>query len=113
MGPTMFVLLFAYIFGSAIEVPGVSYREYLMAGIFTQTVVFGASRTGIAIAEDIQHGMIERFRTLPMAPSALLVGRSFSDVLLNLITLVVMSLTGLVVGWRIHSSVPEAIAGSA
>ena len=113
LGPITFVLLFAYVFGSAIAVPGVSYREFLMAGIFTQTVIFGASRTGIGLAEDLQSGMIDRLRSLPMAPSAVLVGRTGSDVLLNLVTLVVMSAAGLVVGWRIHSSVPEALAGYA
>jgi ABC-2 type transport system permease protein len=113
MSPIMFVLLFAFIFGSAIEIPGMSYREFLIAGIFAQTVIFGASITGAALAEDMQKGIIDRFRSLPMAPSAVLVGRTASDVIINVISLTVMSLTGLLVGWRIHSSFLEALAGFA
>jgi ABC-2 type transport system permease protein len=111
LSPIMFVLLFAYVFGSAIDVPGGNYREFLIAGIFAQTVIFGAVTTGAGLAEDIQKGLIDRFRSLPMARSALLVGRTVSDVAINVITLVVMSVTGLAVGWRIRTSVPEAIAG--
>ncbi|WP_199443253.1 ABC transporter permease [Umezawaea beigongshangensis] len=111
LSPIMFVLLFAYVFGSAIEVPGVDYREFLMAGIFSQTVLFGATITGSGLAEDIQKGVIDRFRSLPMARSAVLVGRTTSDLVNNALVIVVMSLTGLVVGWRIHSSVWEALAG--
>jgi ABC-2 type transport system permease protein len=111
LSPIMFVLLFAYVFGSAIQVPGVSYREFLMAGIFTQTVVFGATITGSGLAQDIQRGIIDRFRSLPMARSAVLVGRTTSDLVNNVIIIVVMSVTGLIVGWRIHSSVLEALAG--
>ncbi|WP_229684008.1 ABC transporter permease [Nocardia camponoti] len=109
--PVMFVLLFAYVFGSAIEIPGMSggYREFLMAGIFAQTVVFGATFTGAGLAEDMQKGIIDRFRSLPMAPSAVLFGRTLSDVVINVVSLVVMSLTGLLVGWRIHSSVLDAV----
>lgn len=111
LSPIMFVLLFAYVFGSAIDVPGGNYREFLIAGIFAQTVIFGSVTTGAGLAEDIQKGLIDRFRSLPMARSALLVGRTASDVVLNVITLLVMSLTGLLVGWRIRTSVFEAIAG--
>ncbi|HKG50663.1 MAG TPA: ABC transporter permease, partial [Actinomycetales bacterium] len=87
--------------------------EFLMAGIFAQTVVFGATLTGTGLADDMHKGIIDRFRSLPMSRSAVLVGRTFSDVLNNVIVIVVMSLTGLVVGWRIHTSVPEALAGFA
>ncbi|MGC0362223.1 ABC-2 type transport system permease protein [Rhodococcus sp. 27YEA15] len=111
LSPIMFVLLFAYVFGSAISIPGTSYREFLIAGIFAQTVIFGATWTGLGMVEDLQKGIIDRFRSLPMAPSAVLVGRTSSDVLINVISLVVMSLTGLLVGWRIHSSPLEALAG--
>ena len=72
----MFVLLFAYVFGSAIDVPGVGYKEFLIAGIFAQTVVFGSTFTGYSLAEDLQKGIIDRFRSLPMAPSAVLFGRT-------------------------------------
>ncbi len=110
LSPIMFVLLFAYVFGSAIAAPGVNYREFLMAGIFAQTVVFGATITGASLAEDLQKGIIDRFRSLPMAQSAVLVGRTTADVANNVIVLIVMSLTGLLVGWRIRTSLWEALA---
>jgi ABC-2 type transport system permease protein len=111
LSPIMFVLLFGYIFGSAITVPGVNYREFLMAGIFVQTMIFGATWTGASLAEDLQKGIIDRFRTLPMSRSAVLVGRTAADVGINLVTLVVMAVTGLVIGWRIRSSVLDAVLG--
>jgi ABC transporter DrrB family efflux protein len=111
LSPIMFVLLFAYVFGGAIPVQGSNYKEFLMAGIFAQTVVFGATITGAGLAEDIQKGIIDRFRSLPMSPSAVLFGRTLSDVLNNVIVVVVMTLTGLLVGWRIRSSVLEALGG--
>jgi ABC transporter DrrB family efflux protein len=113
LSPIMFVLLFAYVFGSAIPVPGLNYREFLMAGIFAQTVVFGSTITGYSLAEDLQKGIIDRFRSLPMSRSAVLVGRTTADVANNVIVLVVMSLTGLLVGWRIRTSLLEAIAAFA
>ncbi len=109
--PIMFVLLFAYVFGGAVKVPGVNYREFLIAGIFAQTVVFGATLTGAGLAEDMQKGIIDRFRSLPMSRAAVLLGRTLSDLLNNMIVLVVMALTGLVVGWRIHTDVWHAAAG--
>jgi ABC-2 type transport system permease protein len=113
LSPIMFVVLFAYVFGSAIKIPGVSYREFLMAGIFTQTVLFGATITGSGLALDIQRGIVDRFRSLPMARSAVLVGRTTSDLVNNVLVIAVMSVTGLIVGWRIHSSVPKALAAFA
>src|SRR6478609_5169822 len=112
LSPIMFVLLFAYVFGGAIDTAGggQGYREFLIAGIFAQTVVFGATITGAGLAEDVKKGIIDRFRSLPMSPSAVLTGRTLSDVANNVLVLVVMSLTGLVVGWRIHTSVFEALA---
>jgi ABC transporter DrrB family efflux protein len=109
--PVMFVLLFAYVFGSSIAVPGGDYREFLMAGIFAQTVIFGATFTGAGIAEDMQKGVIDRFRSLPMSRSAVLIGRTASDIVYNLLSIVVMCATGVLVGWRIHTSVAEAVAG--
>ena len=109
--PIMFILLFAYVFGSAIDTGTVNYREFLIAGIFAQTVVFGATLTGVGLADDIQKGVIDRFRSLPMSRSAVLVGRTTSDVLNNVLVITVMSLTGLVVGWRIRTSILEALAG--
>src|SRR6476646_11126670 len=87
LSPIMFVLLFAYVFGSAINVPGVGYKEFLIAGIFVQTVVFGSTFTGYSLAEDLQKGIIDRFRSLPMAPSAVLFGRTLSDVVNNVLSL--------------------------
>jgi ABC-2 type transport system permease protein len=109
--PIMFVLLFGYVFGSSIHLPGVNYREFLIGGVFVQTVVFGAGFTGSGLAEDMTKGIIDRFRSLPMARSAVLMGRTGSDVLYNSISIFVMSLTGLVVGWRIRTSLLQAIGG--
>src|SRR4051794_21404497 len=111
LSPIMFVLLFAYVFGSAIDVPRVGYKEFLIAGIFAQTVVFGSTFTGYSLAEDLQKGIIDRFRSLPMAPSAVLFGRTFSDIAINVISLAVMAVTGLLVGWRITTSVAEGALG--
>ena len=109
--PIMFVLLFVYVFGSAIDVPGVDYRDFLMGGIFAQTIVFGSAMTGVGLADDLQKGIIDRFRSLPMARSAVLVGRTTSDLLNNVIVLVVMAVVGLAVGWRINSSFFQALTG--
>lgn len=113
LSPIMFVLLFGYVFGGAIDPAGggAGYREFLIAGIFAQTVVFGATITGAGLAEDVRKGIVDRFRSLPMAPSAVLTGRTLSDVLNNVIVLVVMSLTGLAIGWRIDTSFAEALGG--
>jgi ABC-2 type transport system permease protein len=109
LSPIMFVLLFAYVFGSAIPIEGLNYREFLMAGIFVQTVIFGATWTGASLAEDLQKGIIDRFRTLPMSHSAVLLGRTVADVGINLVTFVIMAATGLVVGWRIRDGIPNAL----
>ncbi|MBA3620119.1 MAG: ABC transporter permease, partial [Acidothermales bacterium] len=111
--PIMFVLLFAYVFGSAINVPGVDYKEFLMAGIFTQTVAFGSALTAVGLADDLQKGIIDRFRSLPMARSAVLVGRTTSDLLNNVLVVVIMSVCGLLVGWRIREGLLSAVAAYA
>jgi ABC transporter DrrB family efflux protein len=114
LSPIMFVLLFAYVFGDSIAVPsGGNYREFLIAGIFAQTVLFGATFTGAGLAEDMQKGIINRFKSLPMSRSAVLVGRTASDVIYNLLSIAIMSVTGLLVGWRIRGSFLEALAGFA
>lgn len=115
LSPIMFVLLFSFVFGGAIDQAGggTAYREFLIAGIFAQTVIFGATITGAGLAEDVKKGIIDRFRSLPMAPSAVLTGRTLSDVVNNVIVLIVMSLTGLLVGWRIRGSVVDAVVGYA
>ncbi|MGZ5405376.1 MAG: ABC transporter permease [Nocardioides sp.] len=112
ISPIMFVLLFAYVFGNAIEVPGdVDYKEFLIAGIFAQTVVFGATFTGAGLAEDMQKGIIDRFRSLPMSRSAVLVGRTTSDVVYNVLSLIIMALTGLLVGWRAREGFVDMMLG--
>jgi len=112
LSPIMFVLLFRFVFGGAITVPGdVSYAEFLLPGIFAQTVVFGSTITGSSLADDLQKGLIDRFRSLPIAHSAVLVGRTVADLGLNALSIVVMAVTGLLVGWRIHTSVLEAAGG--
>ena len=111
ISPIMFVLLFGLVFGTSIEIPGVDYREYLIAGIFAQTVLFGSTFTGAGLAEDMTKGIIDRFRSLPMARSAVLIGRTGSDVVYNSTSILVMSVTGLIVGWRIRTSVFQAAVG--
>jgi ABC-2 type transport system permease protein len=111
MSPIMFVLLFALVFGNAIEVPGVDYREFLIAGVFAQTVIFGSTFTGAGLADDMTKGIIDRFRSLPMSRSAVLVGRTASDIAYNFTSIFVMTITGLVVGWRIHTGPLEAAGG--
>jgi ABC-2 type transport system permease protein len=111
--PIMFVLLFSYVYAGSINIPGSSYTEFIMAGIFAQTVVFGSTYSGSAMAQDLKEGIIDRFRTLPMSPSAVLIGRTNGDLLINAISMVVMITTGLIVGWRIKSSPLEAVAAIA
>ena len=113
ISPIMFVLLFAYVFGGSIPIPGLEggYREFLIAGIFAQTVIFGATYTGAGLADDMQKGIIDRFRSLPMSRSAVLVGRTGSDVVYNLMSLAIMAGTGLLVGWRVRTSLLDAIGG--
>lgn len=111
--PIMFVLLFTYVFGAAIEIPGDGYESFLMAGIFAQTVVFGSTYSGAAMAQDLKDGIIDRFRTLPMSGAAVLVGRTNGDLVINSLSMIVMMLTGLAVGWRVNSSFPEFLAGVA
>jgi ABC-2 type transport system permease protein len=108
----MFVVLFAFVFGGAIPLPGgESYREFLMPGIFAQTIVFAAGTTAIGMADDIGKGIIDRFRSLPMARSAVLSGRSLSDVVYNGGILIVLMLSGLAVGWTTHTGIGPLLAG--
>ncbi len=109
--PIMFVLLFAFVFGSAIPIPGGgSYKEFLMAGIFAQIAAFSSSATTVGVAEDMTKGLVDRFRSLPIARSAVLAGRTGSDVVKLIFQFIVMSITGLLVGWRINDGIPKAIA---
>ena len=103
--PVIFVLMFRYVFGGSIQIPGYRYVDYLMAGIFVQTVTFGSINTGIGLAEDLSKGLIERFRSLAMARSAVLAGRTLADAVRNLIVIVLMVTVGFMVGFRVHTSV--------
>ena len=108
--PIMFVLLFTYVYAGVINIPGSSYTEFIMAGIFAQTIVFGSTYSGSAMAQDLKDGIIDRFRTLPMSSSAVLIGRTNGDLIINAVSLVVMMATGFIVGWRIRSGFFEAAA---
>ena len=103
--PIMFVLLFRYVFGGAIAVTGTTYVNYLMAGIFAQTVIFGATTTGVGLANDLQKGLVDRFRSLPMSKSAVLTGRTISDIIRNTFVVIVMWTVGLLVGFRPQGNV--------
>ncbi|MEI8002164.1 MAG: ABC transporter permease [Actinomycetes bacterium] len=103
--PVLFVFLFRYVFGGAINVPGVDYVDYLMPGIFAQTVVFGAIGTAVGLSTDLQSGLIERFRSLPMARSAVLTGRTLADLARNVFVLILMCVVGVLVGWNAGNSV--------
>ena len=109
--PIMFVLLFSQVYGGAINVQGTDYTQFLMAGIFAQTVVFGSTFSGSAMAQDLKDGIIDRFRSLPMSSSAVLVGRTNGDLVLNTISMIIMMATGFLVGWRVNSSMGEFFAG--
>src|SRR3954470_20443574 len=109
--PLMFVLLFAYVFGGAIAVPGGNYHEYLMGGIFIQTLTFGVMGPATSMATDLGEGILDRFRSLPMARSAFLTGRVVAEFAAALLGLTVMTLAGLAVGWRINTDVFHALAG--
>ncbi|KGJ72796.1 ABC transporter [Cryobacterium roopkundense] len=109
--PIMFVLLFSQVYAGAISVQGTDYVQFLMAGIFAQTVVFGATFSGAAMALDLKEGIVDRFRSLPMSSSAVLIGRTNGDLALNTISMVIMMATGLAVGWRVNSSPAEFLAG--
>lgn len=105
--PFMFVFLFAYVFGATLG--GASYREFLMAGIFTQTVVFNSAFTTVGLATDLQSGIVDRLRTLPMWSLAVVLGRTLSDLLVSIVSVAVMALCGLVIGWRIRGSALDAL----
>ena len=110
--PIMFVLLFRYVFGGSIQTgqPG-GYVQLLMPGIFVQTVAFTLAGTASGLAEDMKKGLIDRFRSLPISQSALVVGRTLGDSLLNIVVLTAMGLTGLLVGWRPSSGIGHVLLG--
>ena len=102
--PVIFVLMFRYVFGGAIHIPGVRYVDFLMAGIFVQTVTFGSINTGIGLADDLQKGLVERFRSLPMARSAVLAGRTLADMARNVLVIAIMLIVGFIVGFQVHTN---------
>ncbi|OKJ09368.1 ABC transporter [Kitasatospora sp. CB01950] len=112
--PVMFVVMFSYVFGGSMSIGGTTspgvYREFLMVGIFAQTIAFGILTTSGALADDMSKGLIDRFRSLPMARSALLTGRTLADLVQMAVTVVVLALVGALVGWRFHNGVPKALA---
>ncbi len=113
--PVMFVLLFRYVFGGAIGSEtsrlGISYVNYLMPGIFIQTIAFGSVQTGVGLAEDLQKGIIERFHALPMTRSAVLAGRTIADLIRNMVVIIIMVIVGFLVGFRIGTNFGEFLAG--
>ncbi|MEU7489426.1 ABC transporter permease [Streptomyces sp. NPDC042319] len=116
--PIMFVVLFSYVFGGAIALPGqkgpidpAQYREFLMAGIFAQTVTFATAGAGAGIADDMHKGLIDRFRSLPMARGAVLTGRTLADLVQTALTLVVLAAVALIIGWRTHENLGKVLAG--
>jgi ABC-2 type transport system permease protein len=109
--PLMFVLLFAYVFGGAIAVPGGSYHEYLIGGILVQTIAFGIMGTATSMATDMTEGIVDRFSSLPMSRSAFLSGHLIAELAAAALALAVLIASGLVVGWRIHADLAHALAG--
>lgn len=111
--PVMFVLLFAYVFGGAIQTPGVDYINFLMPGVFVQAVVFGSTQTGVGLADDLSRGMIDRFRSLPMARSAVLAGRTLSDSIRNAFVVCLMAGVGFAIGFRYQAGLLRFVAALA
>ena len=111
--PIMFVLLFRYVFGGAIKVPNGSYADFLVPGIVVQNIAFGGFVTAIGLNEDVHKGLIDRFRSLPMARPAVLAGRTLADIVTNFLSVIVLVVTGLIIGFSFHTSVLDAIVGVA
>jgi ABC-2 type transport system permease protein len=111
--PVMFVVLFSYVFGGSMNIGGstdaATYREFLMAGIFAQTVTFATAGAGAGIADDMHKGLIDRFRSLPMARGAVLTGRTLADLVQTALTLLVLAVVALLVGWRTHTNIGEVL----
>jgi ABC-2 type transport system permease protein/oleandomycin transport system permease protein len=111
--PVMFVLLFRYVFGGAINVPGTNYAEFLLPGVFVQTVVFGGTAAAVALASDLNAGIVDRFRSLPMARSAVLAGRTAADAVRNVFVIALMVIVGYAVGFRFQGGFLAAVGAMA
>jgi ABC transporter DrrB family efflux protein len=111
--PIMFVLLFVYVFGGAIETPGLDYADFLIPGIIVQSMVFGGFVTALGLSEDLKKGLMDRFRSLPMSRAAVLTGRTLADISTNVVQLVVMLAVGFAVGFRFATSVSHVVGGLA
>ena len=109
--PIMFVLLFRYVFGGAISTPGYSYVDFLIPGIIVQNTAFGGFATALGLNEDVRKGLIDRFRSLPMSRAAVLGGRTLSDVATNALSITILLITGVIIGFTFHTSFLEAVAG--
>ncbi|MGZ4173219.1 MAG: ABC transporter permease [Solirubrobacteraceae bacterium] len=109
--PIMFVLLFRYVFGGAIKTPGYTYVDFLIPGIIVQNIAFGGFVTALGLNEDVHKGLIDRFRSLPMARPAVLAGRTFADIVTNTLSMTVLLITGIIIGFSFHTTFLEAIAG--
>ena len=109
--PIMFVLLFRYVFGGAIQTPGYSYVDFLIPGIIVQNIAFGGFVTALGLNEDVHKGLIDRFRSLPMARPAVLAGRTTADIVTNTLSMTVLLITGVIIGFTFHTNFWHAIAG--
>jgi len=109
--PIMFVLLFAFVFGGVIGVPGGNYREYLIGGILIQTIAFGMIGPGTSLATDLTEGIVDRFRTLPMARTAFLLGHMLAELAGMILAITILSISGFIVGWGIHAGIAHALVG--
>jgi ABC-2 type transport system permease protein/oleandomycin transport system permease protein len=109
--PIMFVLLFSFVFGGAIDIPNLSYVDYLMPGILIQTVLFGSIQTGVGLADDLSKGMVDRFRSLPMARSAVLMGRTLSDMARNMFVVTLLVIVGYIIGLRFDTGLLPVVVG--
>jgi len=107
--PVMFVVLFAYVFGSSITIPGGDYKEYLLPGIMAQTMAFSSFVVAMGLTNDLEKGIVDRFRSLPISRPSVLTGRSISSLIHSSIGVVVMSATGLLIGWGIHNGFLNAV----
>jgi ABC transporter DrrB family efflux protein len=109
--PIMFVLLFRYVLGGAISTPGYSYVDFLIPGIIVQNIAFGGFATALGLNEDVRKGLIDRFRSLPMSRAAVLGGRTLSDVVTNSLSLTILLVTGVIIGFTFHTTFLDAVAG--